>query len=185
MYADVTFSDFVRLLYVNDMTPEEFNHIIIPLRDELYRMARNMTGDDDCAEDLVQEVMLKMWSMRSSLDRYDSKKALAVTILKNKVKDRWRHNRLEQGSAGTAEPAADDLKAEHSDEISLIKQIVEHLPPLQAEIFRLKEIEGYDSGEIMKITGCSAESLRQNLSRARRKILSDFARITRRKESNQ
>ena len=46
-------------------------------------------------------------------------------------------------------------------------------------MFKMKEIEGYDSAEIMQITGCSAESLRQNLSRARRKILADFAKLTR------
>lgn len=47
------------------MTAEEFNHIIVPMRDDLKRQARNMTGDDSRAEDLVQEVLLKMWSMRS------------------------------------------------------------------------------------------------------------------------
>lgn len=54
----------------------------------------------------------------------------------------------------------------------------------QARIFRMKEIEGYDSKEIMQITGCSAESLRQNLSRARRKILSDFTKLTRMRVKN-
>ena len=51
-------------------------------------------------------------------------------------------------------------------------------------IFRMKEIEGYDASEIMQITGCSAESLRQNLSRARRKILSDFTKLTRMRVKN-
>ena len=74
---------------------------------------------------------------------------------------------------------SEGLKAENTDEISLIRTIVEHLPPLQQKLFKMKEIEGYESAEIMKITGCSAESLRQNLSRARRKILADFAKLTR------
>lgn len=41
------------------MKPEEFNHIIIPMRASLEQLARKMTGDDSRAEDLVQEVMLK------------------------------------------------------------------------------------------------------------------------------
>lgn len=162
------------------MKPEEFNHTIVPMRAGLKEQARRMTGDDALAEDLVQEVMLRMWSMRQSLERYSDKRALAVTILRNMVCDRWRHSRLEQGKPSDGgEPVAEDLTAERHDEAELVRLIVEHLPPLQARIFRMKEIEGYDSKEIMQITGCSAESLRQNLSRARRKILSDFTKLTR------
>ena len=158
------------------MKPEEFNHTIVPMRAGLKEQARWMTGDDALAEDLVQEVMLRMWSMRQSLERYSDKRALAITILRNMVRDRWRHSRLEQGKPSDGgEPVV---------EAELVRLIVEHLPPLQARIFRMKEIEGYDSKEIMQITGCSAESLRQNLSRARRKILSDFTKLTRMRVKN-
>ena len=61
----------------------------------------------------------------------------------------------------------------------MIRLIVDHLPPLQGRLFRMKEIEGYGNEEIMQITGCTPESLRQNLSRARRKIIADFAKLTR------
>ena len=67
------------------MKPEEFNRIIVPMRDSLKQMARRLTGDDDQAEDMVQEVMLKMWSMRYSLVRYADLKALAATMLRNKI----------------------------------------------------------------------------------------------------
>lgn len=164
------------------MKPEEFNHIIIPMRASLEQLARKMTGDDSRAEDLVQEVMLKMWSIRDTLERYDSKEALAVAMLKNKARDLWRHDKMEQGTAAEGgEPAIEDLETEHADEVELIRRIVEHLPPLQQKLFRMKEIESYDSREIMQITGCTAESLRQNLSRARRKIISDYAKLTRKR----
>ncbi|WP_286375296.1 hypothetical protein [Xylanibacter rodentium] len=42
----------------------------------------------------------------------------------------------------------------------------------------MKEMEGYEADEIMAITGCTSESLRQNLSRARRRIREEFIRIT-------
>ena len=137
------------------MKPEEFNHIIIPMRASLEQLARKMTGDDSRAEDLVQEVMLKMWSIRDTLERYDSKEALAVAILKNKARDLWRHDKMEQGTAADdGEAAIEDLETEHADEVELIRRIVKHLPPLQQKLFRMKEIEGYDSREIMQITGC-------------------------------
>lgn len=45
--------------------------------------------------------------------------------------------------------------------MELIDLIVGYLPPLQQQIFRMKEIEGYEKEEIMLVTGCSNESLRQ------------------------
>ena len=79
------------------MKPEEFNRIIIPMRDELKGLARKLTGDDYSAEDLVQEVMLKLWSMRITLDRYENKRALAMTMLRNKYCYQWRHYLLVNG----------------------------------------------------------------------------------------
>lgn len=178
-FFDVTFFRVIRYLYETMMKPEEFNRIIIPMRDELKGLARKLTGDDYSAEDLVQEVMLKLWSMRATLDRYENKRALAMTMLRNKYSDQWRHDRLEDGKASATGLTADDWhKAEAKDEADLIRLIVEHLPELQRQIFKMKEIEGYESSEIMKITGCTAESLRQNLSRARRKIREDFIKLT-------
>lgn len=162
------------------MNVVEFNSMIIPLRGELKRTARGMTGADDSAEDLVQEVMLKLWSVRETLDRYDNKMALAVTIMRNIHTDQWRHGRLESGKGiAEYELRAEDLTAERKDEAELIRLIISHLPPLQRQVLRLKEIEGYSSREIIEITGCTPESLRQNLSRARRKIKENFIRLTR------
>lgn len=58
------------------MKPEEFNHIILPLRQELLSRAFGMTGNGEDAEDLVQEAMLRLWKRRDSLDASDNIKAL-------------------------------------------------------------------------------------------------------------
>ena len=64
----------------------------------------------------------------------------------------------------------------------LIQWIVEHLPPLQRRIFRMKDIEGYETEEIEQLTGCSVDSIRKNLSRARRKIREDYIRLNERRK---
>lgn len=153
----------------------EFTKRIVPMRRELLGIAVKLTGNGDTAEDLVQEVMLKLWSIRGDLDRHTNHKALAMTILRNKYNDYWRHRQMETEE----KPLHGDIQAEPDgmdarDEVALVKEIVKALPPLQARIFRLKEIEGYDKEEIMQITGCTPESLRQNLSRARKRIREEF-----------
>lgn len=167
------------LLIETLMNIETFNSSIVPMRGRLLARARSLAGDDDSAEDLVQEVMLKLWSMRDSLGSHANPEALAMAILRNKATDLWRRRKTERSHTGVAaaEPA-DDNTVEHADEMKLLQAIVDSLPPLQARIFRMKDIEGYESSEIISITGCSPDSLRQCLSRARRKIREEFVRLT-------
>ncbi len=163
------------------MKLETFNREIVPMRMRLMVRARQLTGDDDSAEDLVQEVLLKLWSMREGLDRHTNHEALAMTILRNMATDRWRRQKLGRGDIQSAEAcgtSSEEERAEAADDIRLIERIVNALPPLQSRIFRMKEMEGYEAAEIMAITGCTPESLRQNLSRARRRIREEFLRMT-------
>lgn len=161
------------------MNIEQFNRNIVTKRDELLSAAIKLCGDNDTAEDLVQEVMLRMWNMGPRLDSHPCPQALAMTILRNKFRDDRRHSRHETVlTAGLHEHGSEDTTVETADEMNVIRRIMESLPPLQSQILKMKEIEGYDKEEIMKITGCSADSLRQNLSRARRRIRDEFVRIT-------
>ena len=160
------------------MKPSEFNHIILPMRGELLRYALKLTGATDNAEDLVQEAMLRLWGMRSRLSAEDSVKALAMTIVRNCHLDQLRHDSHTAAMTERIDIAVDDRRAELRDETRLIRSIVSQLPPLQQQIFRMKEIEGYTADEIMQITGCTADNLRRNLSRARMKIRETYMNMT-------
>ena len=159
------------------MKPSEFNHIILPMRNELLGYALSVTGSADNAEDLVQEVMLRLWNMRSRLDSGDKLKSLAMTMTRNLVLDQKRHESHTAAMPKNIDIAVDDRRAELRDEARLIRNIVDQLPPLQQQIFRMKEIEGYTADEIMQIIGCTADNLRRNLSRARTKIRETYIKI--------
>lgn len=146
------------------MRTEEFNHIILPMRSDLKAYALRLTESDDNAEDLVQEVMLRLWDMRQNIQAEDNLKALAITIMRNKFYDQCRHEERNYTTDKVMEVPIEDRRAEQRDEVNLIKLIVAQLPPLQQQIFRMKEIEGYTADEIMQITGCTADNLRKNLS---------------------
>ena len=174
---DVTKRTDVRLYY-RKMNLKDFTEKVVPLREELLIQAQRLSRNDDSAEDLVQEVMLRLWNMHDSLENHQNVKALALTILRNKYTDQWRHRQLESGKESCYEASTNDNAAEMNDEMAIINMIIKHLPPLQQQIMTMKEIEGYEAEEIIKITGCTADSLRQNLSRARRRIQQEYIRMT-------
>lgn len=64
------------------MNIDTFNSNITPIRQRL--VARALTGDDNLAEDLAQEVMLKLWNIRDKFDNHGNIEALAMAVLRNK-----------------------------------------------------------------------------------------------------
>ena len=159
------------------MKINEFNHIVLPMRTELLSYALSVTGSADNAEDLVQEVMLRLWNKREQLEAGDKLKSLAITMARNLFLDQQRHESHTAVMPDRIDIAVDDRSTELRDEARLIRQIVSQLPPLQQQIFKMKEIEGYTADEIMQITGCTADNLRRTLSTARTKIRETYIKI--------
>lgn len=156
------------------MELKQFKIDVLPLRDKLLNYARKLTEDPSDAEDAVQEIMLKLWNMRQKLDEYQSIEALAMTMTHHLCMDIWRAKRpdslsLEQVQAPSQSVTPERL-LEEKDEFRLMREIIDSLPTLQRTIIQMKDVQEYETEEIAEITGCSAEAIRSNLSRARKKV---------------
>ena len=58
------------------MKSSEFKLLVMPYSSRLYRMAYRLMNSREEAEDIVQEVYVKLWGMRSELPNYKSIEAL-------------------------------------------------------------------------------------------------------------
>lgn len=163
------------------MELNQFKITVVPLRGKLLNYARKLTDDSSDAEDVVQEVMLKLWNIRQKLEEYNSIEALAVRITHNLCMDMWRSKRTDQISLDQVPVVSQTVNPERvlegNDEIRLMREIISSLPALQQTIIRMKDIEEYETEEIAQITGCSSESIRSNLSRARKKVRDIYLKI--------
>ena len=163
------------------MELNQFKITVVPLRGKLLNYARKLTDDSSDAEDVVQEVMLKLWNIRQKLEEYNSIEALAVRITHNLCMDMWRSKRTDQVSLDQVPVVSQTVNPERvlegNDEICLMREIISSLPTLQQTIIRMKDIEEYETEEIAQITGCSSESIRSNLSRARKKVRDIYLKI--------
>mgnify|MGYP003505101506 FL=1 len=163
------------------MELNQFKITVVQLRGKLLNYARKLTDDSSEAEDVVQEVMLKLWNIRQKLEEYNSIEALAVRITHNLCMDMWRSKRTDQVSLDQVPVVSQTVNPERilegNDEIRLMREIISSLPTLQQTIIRMKDIEEYETEEIAQITGCSSESIRSNLSRARKKVRDIYLKI--------
>src|ERR1035437_732475 len=164
------------------MSQERFKAEILPIREKLFHIAQRILVEEQEAEDAVQEVLLKLWRTRDSLDKYDSPAAFATTVTKNHCLDRLKvKNRQESldneyyENAGTDNPY---LQLERKNTEEVLQKIIENLPPLQQAIIRMKDMEEYEVEEIAEITGTKVEAVRVNLSRARKKVREEYIKYT-------
>ena len=160
------------------MSKEIYLKNILPLRSRLLGIARGMLYEEQDAEDAVQEVLLRIWLVSDSLSKYDNPQAVAVTALKNHCLDRLKKVRHEQAMAEDTDIASDSdnpyYALEHKDTEEILTDIIDKLPSLQQMIIKMKDIQ------IAHITGTTAEAVRMNLSRARRRVREEYLKISER-----
>lgn len=162
------------------MQQKEFETLIRRIRRQLHHEALRLLADNDEAEDVTQEAVLKLWAMRRQLDEYHSVEALAMVMVRRLSLSRKRT----AGTISLTDCQQTDVSNDASPEELLIMQeeeakvmqLIATLPDAQQAILRMKHIDGLETSEIASITGSSEEAIRKNLSRARKRILKMFIR---------
>ncbi len=163
------------------MTREQFNKDILPLREKLYRYALSITLDTTQAEDVLQDVFIKLWTKRNQLDQVKNQEAWCIRMVRNQSLDRIRQRKrqpleLEKVQYATSHFATND-SLEHEDLLRQIRLVLEKLPEQQREIFRLRELMGYSNAEIEEILQLNHNQVKVSLFRARQIIRKKMNKI--------
>lgn len=163
------------------MTKKKFKNELIPLKGKLYRLAVSLLSSRTEAEDVIQDVYVKMWEMREKLTEYNSLEALAMAMTKNRCIDQLRSyrskNKSEDGLEGI--PVQADLKTpmklfETKESLRQVQDIMQDLPDRQRVVLHLREVEQYSYDEIEEITEFTRNNIRVILSRARQKVRQEY-----------
>jgi len=151
-----------------------FNQLMTHLRPKLYRFALAFTKRTDEAEDVVQEVGIKIWERRDELEAIRSVEAYAMSAVRNRCLDYVRspHSRTNEliEAHETAHEQTPHKSLEQADMVAFVRRLINRLPEQQQMVIRLRDIEGYELNEIAEILGMNDGAVRANLSRARQKI---------------
>lgn len=167
------------------LTGEEraFQELVDRYQTRLLNFVYRTIGDREKAEDLVQEVFIRVYRHLHRFDR--SKKfstwvyTIASNLAKNELRNRSRNplvlfqtikknwqdeERPLQFEDANSRP--DDLyRKRHLRE--LVEESVARLPEHHREVFVLRELEGKSYEEIAEITACNLGTVKSRLNRAR------------------
>ena len=156
------------------MTHQEYEHIVPRLRPRLKDIGRQFFGDEEMAEDIAQETLMRLWLLRDRIDPQTDIKPLVVRMAKNLCVSEWRKQKVRQENALQVEVTAhEDIhrNVELKEEIVLLQKAVSQLKPAEQRLFRMRHEAEMDVQQISTVTGIGVRSVSAMLSTAKRKFL--------------
>ncbi|HET8909491.1 MAG TPA: sigma-70 family RNA polymerase sigma factor [Ktedonobacterales bacterium] len=129
-----------------------------------------MTGDEETASDLTQEVFLRAWQRFETIRAYQRPAAWLFRVATNLALTYLKRRSLPGASPATLDeddgPATSD-PAWHYAESDLIRSILLQLSPQRRAALVLREVYGLSAAEVGQVLGISDTALRMTLHRAR------------------
>ncbi len=159
------------------MKKYDFRTDVLPLKNELYRLALRITLNPAEAEDVVQDTMIKVWNKRDQWDEIASIEAFCLTICRNLSLDRNKRAGNQEAPLDETNAPPDPSYASNPEEqtvqrdrIQLVRQLIEQLPEKQRTAIWLRDIEGKAYKEIAEVMDISEQQVKVNIFRARQAI---------------
>ena len=157
------------------MNTEQYEALFHKMRDKLYRYAFRFVKDGEVAEDVVQDVMYKLWQKREEADEIENLEAWLMVLTRNRSLDLLRkvkdnHVSVDEAYTVSDQAPVPDKILETADLMTLLQQCLNQLPEKQKSIFHLREIEQMKYEEISQMTGYNLDDVKVSLFRARKHI---------------
>jgi len=154
-----------------------FQSDILPLKNELFRMALRITQNREEAEDVVQETMLKVWKRREQWAQLESVEAFCLTICRNVALDRLRRMDYQQQSLDDDIDPADHSRSSNPEQMAIqndrtrmVRQFISELPERLRTCMQLRDIEGKSYRDIAAILDIPEQQVKVNIFRARQAV---------------
>ena len=187
--------DLQLMLSVKSGDSDAFNQLMQKYQRTVVNLAFRFTGDADAAQDLAQEVFLRIY--RAS-ERFEAKAKFFTYLYKvtlnlcrnarDKSRRRQSHSLDEEPTEGRAARQVPDPGGSAADildrqELSdVVRQAILELPEEQRELVLLQRFQGLAYDEIAEITGQTVSAVKSKLHRAKlglRKRLAPYLGETR------
>lgn len=166
------------------LMPHEVSHLVSQIRkgnklafSQLFRMyypklltfIHGLLADRPLAEEIAQDVFLRLWINREKIDLRLSFDSYLYTIAKNIVLNFYKKKEIEQRYIDHALHALDTETPEaeapfyYQDLLALVEQAVSEMPPQQQKVFRLSREEGLLNAEIAEKLGISKRTVEKHI----------------------
>lgn len=148
------------------MDEQELERLAGQYADMIYRIALNDTRSPADAEDILQEVLLSLFTAAPAFESPEQEKYWLIRVTMNKGKNHWR-SLLRRSTLPLEE--TDGYLSQEPDHRAL-REAVAALPRNQRRAVDLYYFEGYSTGEIAAILNTKEATVRTWLHRGRQRL---------------
>jgi len=150
-----------------------FREFYVNYKDDIYAYSKSMLKDRSLAEEIVQEVFMKVWLNRASLDPTLSFKAyvfrlarnMTINVLKKAANEEKLKKIIFYKTQNDFSPSV-DVTINEKDYNELRNRIIQELPPRRKLIFEMSRNEGLSYQEIGLKLGISESTVKTQMSKA-------------------
>ena len=156
-------------------------------RRKVFNIAYKFTGRHDEAEDLTQDIFLKIFKSLHTFDRRANFQTWLVSVSRNLCIDHYRSVRKERETidrdvdAGDLTPASSDTgpyaALEHSDRRALLRHALDELAPTLRSAVMLRDIHELSYQEIAERLGLPEGTVKSRINRGRLELARQIRKI--------
>ena len=168
---------FLRL--TSEMGEKEFQEKAVSLREKAVSTCLACGAGLMEAEDVAQDVLLRLWQLRDTLERYRSLEALVVVMARHNLASlRRKEVGVPIMSINSKQlqsqllPPDDSLIS--SQEVAWLNSAMRRLPGTQYAVLHMLQVECLSYDEIASRLGIESSTARSLLSKARFKLLDEI-----------
>jgi RNA polymerase sigma-70 factor (ECF subfamily) len=146
----------------------------------VFTLALRVTRDHHDAEDVFQEVFLRVWKMGPAFERLDRPESWAYRVTLNLALDAVDRRKKpphrdesiadREGSMTDGKTASPDKEVLDRELRVILRAMVDRLPRAQQEVFVLRNDEGLSYREISRILDCPEDRARANFYQAMKSL---------------
>lgn len=143
------------------------------LRHSAFRLANALLKNREEAEDVVQDILLKLWMLKDEMNEVENLKAYLLRMTRNNSLDKLKTKKINTISLEAMENKAYysfSVEELQSDRYKRALVAICDLPEMQRTVLQMRDVEGIGYQEISNILEMEESAVRTNLSRARKKV---------------
>ena len=176
MSTAISYNEREFLERISDGDEAAFRNLFHQYWDNIYQVSLMLTKSPDLAEDMVQEIFLKIWLKRKNLSEIENFSGYLFITARNHIFDELR-KRVRDVSFSEKlidyfhqSPGTPEQQLLHKESTALLQKAVDSLPDQQKKVYQLIREQGLSREEIAEHLGISKNTVRNNMARALQSI---------------
>lgn len=145
-------------------------------RNKIYTVALKLTHSTTVAEEIVEDVFLKIWLRRSSLDQIDNFSAYLYEIARNEtykilkqIAKNYKIILITENTTSIIHNNTEDYLI-NKELNSLLQKAIDRLPSQQKQVYKLIKEGDLKRGEVAELLQIQPETVKFHLAEAMKKI---------------